>query len=175
MRYCATIVFLFVLSLHANAQNEQRIKEIRERIAEIDSLIHCEDNRRNIVDSWFHESIRGGTHRRVLGLRFPILWSGGGGQTTYFRYINCPDSIIKLRWWECDEWEDVYFWRGWVQQHLITRNIRRTATFRYYKEGKRVATIEWNEHNWMIRPPRKITRFYNNGTVIYRNRTRQRR
>jgi hypothetical protein len=175
MRYCIAIIFFLILSLNAKGQRGQQIMEIRARIAEIDSLINCEDSRGRIADSWFHASIIGGTHRRVLGMRFPVLHSGGGGQTTYFRYRNCPDSIVAQRWWECDEWENVYFWRGWVQQHKITRKTKRTATFRYYKDGEKVATIEWVDHNWMIRPPRKTTRFYNEGIVIYRNRTRKRR
>jgi|GEM_PF-3278249 len=180
MRCCVAIVFFLFLSLNTTAQNKQRITEIRERIAEIDSLIRCRDCEIRIADGGLHGSLIIGGHRKILGIRFPTLVRGGGGTDQYFRFINCPDSIpVEERWFECYETERVYSSYSWVQQHLITRRYKWVTRLTYYQDGEKVAVIRGVCRSWRLRHQCRITRsrtrFYNDGRVIYRDRTRERR
>jgi len=180
MRYCATIVFLLVLSLHANAQRQQQIREVRERVAEIDSLIRCRDCETRISDGGLHGSIRLGGRRTVLGIRFSRV-QGGGGSDSFWRFVDCHDSIpVEERWFRCEgEIEFVHRSSSTGQQHQITRRHKWVTRLVYYKDGEQVAVIRSVCRSWRLRPhcnPTRIqTRFYNNGRVIYRNRTRERR
>jgi len=155
----------------ANVEKTQLIAKIEAYISEVDSLINCRDCDARITE--FHSSLVGSSRRKILGIRFPTLYGGGGGSSDYSLYVNCPDSLSGIELWDCDT-KLIYSWLALAQQHKITRRRKNMAIYTYYENEKKVAERIWYDNSkiWL---PKEIITYYQEDKVIYRNKERKQR